>query len=200
MRKLPPPTAADTLRTIAVSRLMLDNVEHIKAFWIATGVSVAQAALWFGADDLDGTVQEERIYHMAGRTRPTSSPPRIRRLVDGRPQPARARHDVQPRRGDARLSRSGAVTPARGWQQRLACGSDTLGIRIPRTHRGDALMAHTLPALPYDVAALEPHIDAQTMTDPPRQAPPGLRRQPQQGARGACRPAGQVDRPTCCAT
>ena len=49
MRKLPPPTAADTLRTIAVSRLMLDNVDHIKAFWIATGVSVAQAALWFGA-------------------------------------------------------------------------------------------------------------------------------------------------------
>ena len=66
MRKLPAPTAADTLRTIAVSRLVIDNVDHIKAFWIATGVSVAQAALWFGADDLDGTVQEERIYHMAG--------------------------------------------------------------------------------------------------------------------------------------
>ncbi len=70
MRKLPAPTAADTLRTMAVSRLMLDNVEHIKAFWIATGVSTAQAALWFGADDLDGTVQEERIYHMAGSDTP----------------------------------------------------------------------------------------------------------------------------------
>jgi aminodeoxyfutalosine synthase len=45
---------------------MLDNVRHIKAFWIATGVDVAQIALWYGADDLDGTVQEERIYHMAG--------------------------------------------------------------------------------------------------------------------------------------
>ncbi len=70
MRKLPAPTAADTLRVHAVARLMLDNIPHIKAFWIATGVSVAQAALWFGADDLDGTVQEERIYHMAGTDKP----------------------------------------------------------------------------------------------------------------------------------
>jgi aminodeoxyfutalosine synthase len=70
MRKLPPPTAADTLRVLAVARLMLDNVDHIKAFWIATGVPVAQTALWFGADDLDGTVQEERIYHMAGSDTP----------------------------------------------------------------------------------------------------------------------------------
>jgi len=53
-----------------VSRLMLDNIPHIKAFWIATGVDVAQAALWFGVDDLDGTVQEEKIYHMAGSSTP----------------------------------------------------------------------------------------------------------------------------------
>src|SRR5207245_3160288 len=66
MRKLPAPSAIDTLRVHAVARLMLDNVPHIKAFWIATGVETAQLALWFGADDLDGTVQEERIYHMAG--------------------------------------------------------------------------------------------------------------------------------------
>lgn len=83
MRKLPAPTAADTLRTIAVSRLMLDNVDHIKAFWIATGVAVAQAALWFGADDLDGTVQEERIYHMAGSDTPDIlTTAQIRRLVE----------------------------------------------------------------------------------------------------------------------
>jgi aminodeoxyfutalosine synthase len=82
MRKLPAPTAADTLRVHAVARLMLDNIPHIKAFWIATGVSVAQTALWFGADDLDGTVQEERIYHMAGSDTPeimTTSA--IRRLI-----------------------------------------------------------------------------------------------------------------------
>ena len=70
MRKLPAPTAADTLRVHAVARLLLDNIPHIKAFWIATGVDVAQAALWFGADDLDGTVHEERIYHMAGARTP----------------------------------------------------------------------------------------------------------------------------------
>ena len=82
MRKLPPPTATDTLRTHAVSRLMLDNIAHVKAFWIATGVEVAQQALWFGADDLDGTVQEEKIYHMAGaRTPEIMSTKAIRRLI-----------------------------------------------------------------------------------------------------------------------
>jgi len=70
MRKLPAPSGTDTLRVHAVSRLMLDNVPHIKAFWIATGLELAQAALWFGVDDLDGTVQEEKIYHMAGSPTP----------------------------------------------------------------------------------------------------------------------------------
>jgi aminodeoxyfutalosine synthase len=70
MRKLPPPSGTDTLRVHAVSRLMLDNIPHIKGFWIATGVELAQTALWFGVDDLDGTVQEEKIYHMAGSSTP----------------------------------------------------------------------------------------------------------------------------------
>jgi aminodeoxyfutalosine synthase len=82
MRKLPAPTGADTLRVHAVSRLMLDNIPHVKAFWIATGVEVAQIALWFGVDDLDGTVQEEKIYHMAGaRTPEAMSTSTIRRLI-----------------------------------------------------------------------------------------------------------------------
>ncbi len=82
MRKLPPPSAADTLRVHAVSRLMLDNIPHVKAFWIATGVEVAQTALWFGVDDLDGTVQEEKIYHMAGARTPESLTTReIARLI-----------------------------------------------------------------------------------------------------------------------
>ena len=72
MRKLPAPTGSDTLRVHAVSRLMLDNIPHVKAFWIATGVEMAQTALWFGVDDLDGTVQEEKIYHMAGSRTPES--------------------------------------------------------------------------------------------------------------------------------
>ena len=82
MRKLPAPSGTDTLRVHAVSRLMLDNIPHIKAFWIATGLELAQAALWFGVDDLDGTVQEEKIYHMAGaRTPEAMSTAAIRRLI-----------------------------------------------------------------------------------------------------------------------
>ncbi len=82
MRKLPAPTAADTLRVHAVARLMLDNIAHVKAFWVATGVGVAQTALWFGADDLDGTVQEERIYQMAGAQVPQGlTVSEIRRLI-----------------------------------------------------------------------------------------------------------------------
>jgi aminodeoxyfutalosine synthase len=82
MRRLPAPTASDTLRVHAVARLLLDNVAHIKAFWIATGVDVAQIAQWYGANDMDGTVQEERIYHMAGsRTPEALSTADIRRLI-----------------------------------------------------------------------------------------------------------------------
>ena len=75
MRKLPAPTAADSLRVHAVARLMLDNIPHVKAFWIATGLEVAQTSLWFGVDDLDGTIQEERIYHMAGAPTPEAMTP-----------------------------------------------------------------------------------------------------------------------------
>lgn len=82
MRKLPAPSASDTLRVHAVSRLMLDNFDHIKAFWIATGVDIAQLAQWYGADDLDGTVQEEKIYHMAGsRTPEALTTDDIRRVI-----------------------------------------------------------------------------------------------------------------------
>ena len=82
MHKLPAPSAADTLRVHAVARLVLDNVPHVKAFWIATGVEVAQTSLWFGVDDLDGTVQEEKIYHMAGaRTPEMMTPAQIQHLI-----------------------------------------------------------------------------------------------------------------------
>jgi aminodeoxyfutalosine synthase len=82
MRKLPAPSATETLRVHAVSRLMLDNIPHVKGFWIATGVEIAQLALWFGVDDLDGTVQEEKIYHMAGaRTPEAMTTGAIRRLI-----------------------------------------------------------------------------------------------------------------------
>ena len=63
-----PLTGLEELRTIAISRLMLDNIPHIKAYWVMLGVKQAQAALKFGADDFDGTVVEEKIGHEAGAT------------------------------------------------------------------------------------------------------------------------------------
>ena len=63
-------SSLDDLRTVAVSRLMLDNFDHVKAYWISLGVGTAQTALAYGADDLDGTVRHERIHHDAGATSP----------------------------------------------------------------------------------------------------------------------------------
>jgi aminodeoxyfutalosine synthase len=63
---IPKPTGYDDLRNIAVSRLLLDNFDHIKAYWVMLTPSIAQIALRFGANDLDGTVVEEKIYHDAG--------------------------------------------------------------------------------------------------------------------------------------
>jgi aminodeoxyfutalosine synthase len=82
LMKLPGPTGVEDLRLYAVSRLMLHNIPHIKAYWIMLGVKTAQTALWFGADDLDGTVQEEKIYHMAGAETPQAmTPNEIVRLI-----------------------------------------------------------------------------------------------------------------------
>ncbi|MGH9728497.1 MAG: aminofutalosine synthase MqnE [Candidatus Acidiferrales bacterium] len=67
---LPKPTGFDDLKTIAISRLLLDNFDHIKAYWIMLTPKIAQIALRFGADDMDGTVIEEKIYHDAGATTP----------------------------------------------------------------------------------------------------------------------------------
>ena len=65
-----PPTESDSLRTIAVSRIYLDNFPHITAYWVGLGMKLAQAALSFGADDIHGTIIEEHIFHMAGATSP----------------------------------------------------------------------------------------------------------------------------------
>jgi aminodeoxyfutalosine synthase len=70
MADLPGPTGFDDLMTVAVSRLMLDNFDHIKAYWIMLGERIAQTALNVGADCIDGTVLEEKIVHMAGAQTP----------------------------------------------------------------------------------------------------------------------------------
>jgi aminodeoxyfutalosine synthase len=65
-----PPTGYDALRTIAVSRIYLDNFDHITAYWVGMGLKLAQVALNYGADDLHGTILEEHIFHMAGAKSP----------------------------------------------------------------------------------------------------------------------------------
>ena len=82
--QLPGPTGFDDLRTLAISRLMLDNVPHIKAFWIMQSAKLAQVSLNFGVDDLDGTVVWYDITKReggAGRTHQELTVERMRRLI-----------------------------------------------------------------------------------------------------------------------
>jgi aminodeoxyfutalosine synthase len=80
---LPKASGVMDLRTMAVSRLMLDNFPHVKAYWVMLGIKTAQVALSFGADDLDGTVVHEKIYHDAGSDSPQElSVAEIRRLIE----------------------------------------------------------------------------------------------------------------------
>jgi aminodeoxyfutalosine synthase len=65
-----PPTGFDSLRTIAVSRIFLDNFAHVTAYWVGLGLKLAQVALSYGADDLHGTIIEEHIFRMAGAKTP----------------------------------------------------------------------------------------------------------------------------------
>jgi aminodeoxyfutalosine synthase len=80
---IPKASALMDLKTMAVSRLMLDNFPHIKAYWVMLGIKTAQVAQSFGADDLDGTVVHEKIYHDAGSDSPQElSVTEIRRLIE----------------------------------------------------------------------------------------------------------------------
>jgi aminodeoxyfutalosine synthase len=63
-------SAVEQLRNLAVSRIYLDNIDHITAYWVSMGLPLAQVSLSFGVDDLHGTIMEERIFHMAGATTP----------------------------------------------------------------------------------------------------------------------------------
>jgi len=75
-------TGLRDLKMLVLSRLLLDNVSHIKAYWIMLGEKLAQVALSFGVDDFDGTVGEEKITHMAGADSPQELPAeRIRRII-----------------------------------------------------------------------------------------------------------------------
>jgi aminodeoxyfutalosine synthase len=82
MAEIPKPSGVMDLKVMAISRLMLDNFPHIKAYWVMLGLKTAQIALSFGADDLDGTVVHEKIYHEAGAETPQEATvAEIRRLI-----------------------------------------------------------------------------------------------------------------------
>jgi aminodeoxyfutalosine synthase len=83
LSSLEPTTALDDLRVIAASRLLLDNFPHVKAYWVMLGEKLAQVALNFGADDLDGTIVQENITHSAGGTSARSlTESRLRELIE----------------------------------------------------------------------------------------------------------------------
>jgi len=65
-----PASAIEQLRNLAVSRIYLDNIDHLTAYWVSTGLPLAQVSLSYGVDDLHGTILEEKIFHMAGATTP----------------------------------------------------------------------------------------------------------------------------------
>jgi aminodeoxyfutalosine synthase len=77
------PSGLTDLKVMALSRLMLDNFPHIKAYWVMLGIKTAQVALSFGADDIDGTVVHEKIYHDAGSDSPQGlTVAELRRLIE----------------------------------------------------------------------------------------------------------------------
>ena len=112
---LPVTTGLTDIRQVAVGRLLLDNFAHIKAYWQMMTPKIAQIALRFGADDLDGTVIEEKIYHDAGRNHSAgahaqgSLPPDYR----GRPRAGGARHALPCGDADRRQLHGGCVEPTR---------------------------------------------------------------------------------------
>lgn len=83
LEKIVKPSGLLDLKVMAISRLMLDNFSHIKAYWVMLGIKTAQVALAFGADDIDGTVVHEKIYHDAGSDSPQElTVAEIRRLIE----------------------------------------------------------------------------------------------------------------------
>src|SRR5207248_2994166 len=102
-------TGADDLKVIAVSRLLLDNVPHVKAYWIMMGLPLAQVALHFGADDVQGTVVREKIFQAAGASAGTEQ--KVAELV--RFVQAAGRHQVL-------VLRDGLVSEVRAYVSREA--------------------------------------------------------------------------------
>ncbi len=125
MAHIPKPSGFMDLKVMAISRLMLDNFPHIKAYWVMLGLKTAQVALSFGADDLDGTVVHEKIYHEAGAETPQEATvAEIQRLDHrGRTGSGRTRYSLSSYRarkrivGLARTHRRAGLGRAERWQK-----------------------------------------------------------------------------------
>ena len=112
LKHIKPASGLDQLRNLAVSRIYLDNFDHITGYWIAMTLPLAQISLNYGVDDLHGTLMEEKIFHMAGSKTPRSKP---KRLLSG----PSAKLDANRCSGTAITGRFGPTFPRRWKLQRL---------------------------------------------------------------------------------
>jgi len=111
LAELPKASGLLDLKTMAISRLMLDNFPHIKAYWVMLGIKTAQLALSFGADDIDGTVVHEKIYHEAGSDAPQElTVAQLRRFIEEAGRVPKERdtlyHEVVRKEGEWRSGRA----------------------------------------------------------------------------------------------
>ena len=104
------------MRNLAVSRIYLDNFEHITAYWVSMGLPLAQVALGYGVDDLHGTIMEEKIFHMAGAKTPQGQTVAAleERHPRGGPRAVPAGFALQPDRLHAAARVAGPRRPAAG--------------------------------------------------------------------------------------
>ena len=124
------PTSFDYLLTQAVSRIYLDNVDHIQSSWVTQGMKIGQVALEFGADDLGSIMIEENVVSAAGTTYRASTDDFVRTIRALGKIPGAARHAL-PRRPRLRLSRPAARVPSpRVVSRRFALSALRRGLRL----------------------------------------------------------------------
>jgi 2-iminoacetate synthase ThiH len=126
------------LKTLAIARIYLDNIDHIKAYWILMGMKLAQVSLSYGVDDLDGTIIEEKIYHMAGAKTPQEMAREelVKAIREAGREPVQRDSLYRPvdsvvRRGDSTVLPSdapGSLTPDRAIEASYAGASNEGGV------------------------------------------------------------------------
>ena len=114
-----PATAIEQLRNLAVSRIYLDNFDHLTAYWVSIGLPLAQVSLSYGVDDLHGTILEEKIFHMAGATTPQQQTVAASSTPSGRPAANRSNATVIT--ATLLLSKNGSMPGVRSSEAELAC-------------------------------------------------------------------------------